>query len=246
MGLVSDISLATVTEVSPGVQFVEGPASNWTILVGPDSASLIDAGYPGDLALVLQTLEHVAGARPLETIAITHGHSDHTGGVKGLLERWPSARVVAADDELPNIRREVVYQVGVPQILPHLWKPRFVAWVRHAIQAGGLADVAISHPDAWVSGEALTLSGHEVVPQLTPGHTPGHSAYLLPAANAVATGDALVTGHAVSRQHGPQPIHPMFDHDNDLALETFAAINGQWRGLSLLPGHGPVLLRPAR
>lgn len=234
---------ATVTDVAPGVRFVEGPASNWTILTGPSGVSLIDAGYPDDLPLVLETLDDAAPGLPLETIAITHGHSDHTGGVRGLLERWPDARVIAAADELPNIRREVTWQVGVGQILPHLWKPRFAAWVRHAIRAGGLRDVAIPDPAAWTAGEPLTLSGHEVVPEPTPGHTPGHSAYRLPAAHAIATGDALVTGHRVLTREGPQPIHPMFHHDVDRALETFARGNARWRGLSILPGHGPVLIR---
>lgn len=234
---------ATVTVVAPGVRFVQGPASNWAVLSGPASVSLIDAGYPDDLPLVLETLHDAAPDLPLEAIAITHGHSDHTGTVRALLERWPDARVVAAAAELPNIRREVTWQVGVGQILPHLWKPRFVGWVRHAIAAGGLRDVAIPDPEAWTAGETLTLSGHEVVPELTPGHTPGHSAYRLPEAGAVATGDALVTGHAVLTRQGPQPIHPMFHHDVDLALETFAAGDGRWRELSILPGHGPVLVR---
>lgn len=233
-----------VTEIAPGVHFVEGPASNWTILSGDGTVSLIDTGYPGDADAVRATIREVAGDAALLTIAITHGHSDHTGGVRALLTEHPGARVIAAAEELPNIRREVLIQVGIRQLLPYLWQPRFAQWARHAIAVGGLGDVAVEAPEAWVAGAGLTLSGHTVVPQLAPGHTPGHSVYLLPDADAIATGDSLVTGHAVLRRRGPQPIHRVFDADRDQALETFSSVNWRRRGLTVLPGHGPVLLRP--
>ena len=77
----------------------------------------------------------------------------------------------------------------------------------------------------------------------TPGHTSGHTAYLVPAAGAVATGDTLCTGHALSRDEGPQLLPSWFDHDRAAvvaALDTLAALDA---GV-LVPGHGPLLGTP--
>ena len=43
--------------------------------------------------------------RGLQLVAVlqTHHHSDHIGGTPGLLQRWPSAEVVAAADDQKRI-----------------------------------------------------------------------------------------------------------------------------------------------
>ncbi|MCU1526315.1 MAG: hypothetical protein JWP75_78, partial [Frondihabitans sp.] len=60
--------IVAIDEIAPGVHFVEGPGSNWVILSGDGTVSLIDAGYPGDLDLVTGTLRDVAGDARLATI----------------------------------------------------------------------------------------------------------------------------------------------------------------------------------
>lgn len=238
---------SSIERVADGVHFVEGPASNWVVLSGDGTVSLIDAGYPGDVELVRASLREVAGDAPLQAIAVTHGHSDHTGSINPLLAEHPGAVVLTGSAEVPNVRRDVTYQVTAAAVLPHLIKPRFAKWLRHAIRAGGLQDVAVSAPEGLDADATITLSGHTVRVRATPGHTPGHTAYELPGAHAVATGDALVTGHAVSRTVGPQALHPMFHHDRAGALALAGELAREWSGWTLLPGHGPLLrAAPAR
>lgn len=232
-------SVRATTEVAPGVVFVEGPASNWTLLVGERSVTLVDAGYPADLPLVRESLRRAAAGRPLEAVLITHGHSDHIGSVRDLVAEG-GVRVLAAADEIPNIRREVLHQVGLRQVLPRVLRYGVAPWALHAVSAGGMSDVAVAEVQPLTIGEPITTSGHTVIPLATTGHTPGHTAYDLPGAGIVITGDALVTGHPTSRARGIQSLHTMFHTDPAaaaIALRELAAMTGR----TLLPGHGPLL-----
>lgn len=72
----------TITAVEADVFVVRGSHVNWSILTEGSGMTLIDAGYPGNSAAVLDSLEEVSaktGAHRLEAIVITHGHSDHIG-----------------------------------------------------------------------------------------------------------------------------------------------------------------------
>ena len=138
--------------------------------------------------------------------------------------------------EVRHARREVVEQAGPADVARNAWRPRVLAWAVHAVRLGALRSVAV--PTATALEEPLDLPGRPV-PVPTPGHTSGHTAYLLPDAGVLVSGDALVTGHPTTARTGPQRLPAFFDHDPAraaVALDALAPLDAD----VLLPGHGPA------
>ena len=233
----------TVTEVADGVFLATGTDVNWVLLRDGDDVTLVDTGYPGDLPLVERSLAAI-GARPqdVRAILLTHAHIDHLGAVPAFHTRYRTP-VQVHPAELAHAHREYLQQLTPARLARRLWRPRTLAWAYRIIRAGATRDVAAPHATAFPGSGPLDLPGHPI-PVATPGHTDGHTAYHLPAVGAVLTGDALVTGHAVTRRRGPQPIPAMFSHapGDTTAFDTLGALDADL----VLPGHGPAWRGPLR
>ncbi|MCC3273325.1 MBL fold metallo-hydrolase [Arthrobacter zhangbolii] len=233
-----------LTEPAVGIFFVEGPASNWIIARRGQEFTLIDGGYRGDLPRVLASIRAV-GLDPGGAVAllITHAHVDHTGAAAHFARRYGTP-VFSSAAEHRQMTGVVKFQVSPLQILARAWRPRVLRWTVRALQSGGSKAVPVPSAEVWDDALLASLPGGPVaVP--TPGHTPGHTAFYLPAARAVATGDALVTGHGISTRNGPQLLHPMFHHHRAGVQGSLAVLAKLDAGL-LLPGHGPALRMPVR
>ncbi len=230
---------ATV-RVAPGILFVEGPLSNWTVFTGNGAVELVDCGYPADLPLVEESIR-LAGADPagLRRILITHGHSDHLGASARFAER--GVVVAATPGELPNVRREVTEQVTFRDLLPSILKRGTLRWTVAAVRAGGLGDVGVPSAVA-LEGEEVRLStGHALQLVPAPGHTSGSVCFVETESRSLLSGDAIVGGHPLLRESGElQQLPAFFQHDADEAARS-----AQRLALCdvdrVLPGHGPIV-----
>jgi glyoxylase-like metal-dependent hydrolase (beta-lactamase superfamily II) len=112
----------------------------------------------------------------------------------------------------------------------------------HAIRAGALAAEPAAKAQPWTAEQLKALPGRPEAVSV-PGHTAGSVALVLPDADAIATGDCLVTGHPLSSVTGPQMLDPMF-HSHPGGVEAALDGLGGVEASVILPGHGPALLMP--
>ena len=134
---------------------------------GASEAIVID---PGDESPRLEAAISELGLK-VEAILLTHTHFDHVGAVA------PLARATGAPVWCPEL------EVGVlADIMSYVPWPGFGPFESYT------ADHTIK------GGERLELAGFEIDVIFTPGHSPGHVTYVLPAEGAIFSGDVLFEG----------------------------------------------------
>ncbi|MBQ0886497.1 MBL fold metallo-hydrolase [Streptomyces sp. RM72] len=235
---------ADVRHVADGTYLVHGGHTNWVLLTDGDAVTLVDTGYPGDRRALLDSLAAV-GSSPeaVAAVLITHAHNDHLGSAE-YLRATHGTPVLLHEAEVPHARRDFLQQVSVGTVLRNAWRPGVLPWAVHVLRTGGTRQHPVTAPAPFPADGALDLPGRPV-PVHTPGHTDGHCVYHLPDAGVVISGDALVSGHALSRTEGPQLLPDLFHHDRTRATASLDVIAGL-AGDLLLPGHGPVHRGPVK
>ncbi len=132
-----------------------------------DEAIVIDPGEEAPRLLeALEALELNVAA-----ILLTHTHFDHVGAVA------PLARATGADVWCPELEVPVLADIM-----------RFVPWPGFGPYDSYDADHTVA------GGEQLELAGFEIDVLFTPGHSPGHVTYSIPAEQAIFSGDVLFQG----------------------------------------------------
>ena len=150
--------------------FTVGPVAENCFLFRADGSNRALIVDPGDEApKILDAVEQLGVE--VEGILLTHTHFDHVGAVA------PVARETGAPVWCPGIEVPVLADIN-----------SFVPWPGF----GPFEDYDADHPVA--GGEKLELAGFEIDVIFTPGHSPGHVTYSIPAERALFSGDVIFQG----------------------------------------------------
>jgi hydroxyacylglutathione hydrolase len=150
--------------------FTVGPVAENSYLFrrdGSDHALLVD---PGEEAPKLLAAIEGLGVT-LDGILLTHTHFDHIGAVA------PVARATGAEVWVPEIEKMVLADINA-----------FVPWPGFGPFENWDAEHTLS------GGERLELAGMEIDVFFTPGHSPGHVTFSIPAEQVIFSGDVLFQG----------------------------------------------------
>jgi glyoxylase-like metal-dependent hydrolase (beta-lactamase superfamily II) len=173
---------------------------------GSTDALVIDPGEEADRLLAALRDEGLTAA----AILLTHTHFDHVGAVA------PLAAATGAEVWVPELERHVLADIN-----------RYVPWAGF----GPFESYEAEHTVA--GGERLELAGLELDVVFTPGHSPGHVTYALPAHDALFSGDVLFR-RSVGRTDLPGGHTPTLLASIALLLERYPGRT------TVYPGHMTV------
>lgn len=182
-----------------------------------DGLTLIDTTLGGGAADLIAAARQAGGE--ITRVALTHGHGDHVGSLDALRASLPDVQVLLGERDARILAGEDP-------------KPRG-SWPR----VETAPDVAL--------GGGERIGSLEVI--ASPGHTPGHVAFLDTRDGTLFAGDVYssygrvsVTSHFYWRF--PLPLMGTCDRAEDLRSAEALAAREPAR---LLVGHGPAISQPA-
>jgi glyoxylase-like metal-dependent hydrolase (beta-lactamase superfamily II) len=189
-----------------------------------DGLTLIDTAFAGSVAGILDAARE-QGA-PIRRIVLTHAHSDHAGSLDALHAALPDAEVLVGEREARFLAGDYSLDADEPQTKLN----------------GGWVLCKTEVTRRLVPGDRV--GSLEVV--ASPGHTPGHLAFLDTRDRALIAGDAYQTRGGVAVSGTVEPLFPFpawATWHKPTALQSARAL------CALAPsylaiGHGRVLIDP--
>lgn len=154
-----------------------------------DGLTLIDAGMPFSLKGIQKAAARLG--KPIVRIVLTHAHGDHIGALDGLKAALPQVKTYISRRDQALLAGNKDLEPGEPQ------EP-----VRGDIPAAGKVttkpDVLLEDGDR--IGSLLAIA--------SPGHTPGHMAFMDTRSGILIAGDAFQTRAGLAVSGHMKPLFP--------------------------------------
>lgn len=197
-------------------------AVNCFLVAENDGFTLVDTGMSGSAKGILAAAER--GGMPIRRIALTHAHSDHVGSLDALAAALPGVEVSIGARDARLLAGDTSTDADEPQIKP-----------------GGQATRTVPTrllADGDLVGSLLVVA--------SPGHSPGHVAFMDTRDGTLIAGDAFQTlgGVAVAGIWVPLfPLPAVFNWYAPMALQSARRLR-DLRPACLAVGHGRAIVEP--
>jgi len=226
-----------IQELAHGVHQATANRTGWCLITSGDSVTIVDAGWPKDYNLVVESLSLI-GHSPASVsgILLTHGHVDHIGCAEEMrVKHEIDSRIHEID--APLARGETHEGMKSGYLIARLWKPDVFRFGMLGIGRGALFPKSLTEVETFTEDGPLDLPGSPVSLH-TPGHTSGHCSYHLPDRGVLITGDALVSMELWSERVEARLMPEEFNFDHARALGSLDRLESLDADL-ILTGHGP-------
>lgn len=226
---------APLDDIAPGVKGVRILFVNVFAVSSPGGWTLVDAGLPMSANKIKHWAEsHFGASSKPQAIILTHGHFDHVGAIKDLLNDW-DVPVYAHASEFPYLAGHQKYPPPDPSVGGGLMAVISPLYPRGSADLNGRVQMLP------VDGSVPTMPGWRWMH--TPGHAPGHVSLYREEGKVLLPGDAFCTTDqnsflAVAKQkpelHGP-PAY--YTPDWDAAKQSVQEL-AKLCPTVIAPGHG--------
>jgi len=189
-----------------------------------DGLTLVDTTLAQGVRRILAAADR-RGA-PIVRIVLTHAHGDHIGGLDRLKERLPEAEVLISTRDARLLAKDDSLDPGEPQ-----------GKIRGDVR-GARTKPTRTFEDGQRVGSLLVVA--------SPGHTPGHVAFLDERDRTLLCGDAYSTlgGVATAARANPRfPMVAMATWDRPTALQSARRLRAL-EPARIAPGHGAIRESP--
>jgi glyoxylase-like metal-dependent hydrolase (beta-lactamase superfamily II) len=190
-----------------------------------DGLTLIDTTMAQGTKKILAAAEELEA--PIRRILLTHAHGDHIGALDRLKATLPEAEVIISARDARLMAKDMSLDPGEPQEKLRGDYRGAATRPTRTIQAG-------EH-----IGSLLAVA--------SPGHTPGHLAFLDEREGTLFCGDTYSTlgGVETSARRNPRfPLVIMGTWNRPMVLESARALRAL-EPARLAPGHGKIVEAPA-
>jgi glyoxylase-like metal-dependent hydrolase (beta-lactamase superfamily II) len=197
---------------------------NAYLIAEDDGLTVVDTMLPGSAKSILSAADRL-GAR-IKRIALTHAHGDHIGSLDALAEALPGVEVLISERDARFLTKDMTLDPGEPASKLRGGFPGAKTRPTRTLQPGD------------------SVGSLEVI--ASPGHTPGHVAFLDRRDGTLLCGDAYTTlgGVATTAKFVlPFPLAAMSTWDGPTELESARTLRAL-EPARLAPGHGKIVDAP--